>query len=197
MALTRALIRTEVEQRLGDVANAIWSDPELNGFIDYAIRGLYPTFYQQKVATTVAGAGPVQSAPAGARNLTGVGLQRTGATRVRPIRGWTEGTGEAIVPKLGIAGETLVWSWTQGWDAPAADGDALTFPTEAAEIVVLRSQLGAMEKLLSDRVSAEKYLSAQVRQGATEDDIALSIDALHSSLRERLERAVPLPEVHR
>lgn len=197
MALTRTVVRTEVKSRLGDVANAVWSDDELNGFIDFAIRGLYPTFYQQKAATSTAVTGPIQTMPSGARNLTGVGLQRTGATRVRPIRGWTEGDGNAIVPKLGIEGETLVWSWTAGWDAPVSDTATLTIPTEAAEVIVLRSQLSAMEKLLSDRVSADKYLAAQVRQGATEDDIALSIDALHSSLRERLERALPLPEVHR
>lgn len=194
---TRALIRSELARRLGDTGNSIWSTAELNGFIDAAILGLYPTFYQRKVDVTEALDGPVQPAPAGARNLYYVGLRRPSATRVRPMRGWIEGDGDAMVPKLGIAGMELLWAWTEGWNAPADDNEVLTIPSEATEVVLLRAQIAALEKLLSDRVSLEKYHAINVRQGTTEEDIGMTLDALHASLRERIERAVPLPEVQR
>lgn len=194
---TRNTLRTEVSTRLGDVSNAIWTTGEVDGYLDFAMRGLYPTFYQRKVEETSAGAGPLQAMPNGARNLYMVGYQRIGSTRVRPLRGWSEGQGQAFIPKTGITGGLLVWAWTTGWDAPASGTEVLRIPTESEEFVVLRAQVSALEKLLTDRVSVERYLALSLRQGTTEDDVATAIDALHASLRERSERVVPLPEVVR
>lgn len=191
---TRTLLRSELANRLGDASNAIWTTAELDGYLDYAIKGLYPTFFQRKVEETGAGNGPLQAMPNEARNLYMVGYQRVGSTRVRPLRGWSEGLGTAFIPKTGIAGGLLVWAWTAGWDAPANGTEILRIPVEAEEFVVLRAQVSALEKLLTDRTSTEKYLSLSLRQGVTEDDIATTIDAIHASLRERSERVVPLPE---
>lgn len=192
---TRATLRAELARRLGDTTNAIWPVADLDGYLNWGIVGLYPTFFIRKTATTVAAAGPLQTAPAGARNIHMLGLQRTGSTRVRPLRSWQEGDGQAFIPKTGITGETLVWAWTQGWDAPASDGEVLTIPREAEEVVIIRAQIAALERLLSDRVSVDKYLSLSVRQASSEEDIATTIDALHASLRDRMEHVVPLPEV--
>lgn len=194
---TRTGLRSELANRLGDSTNQIWTTAELDGFLDFSIKGLYPTFYQRLVAETAGGNGPLQAMPNGARNLYMVGYQRVGSTRVRPLRGWSEGLGTTFVPKTGIAGGLLVWAWTAGWDAPAGGTEILRIPPEAEEFVVIRAQVSALEKLLTDRVSVEKYLSQNVRQGATEDDIATAIDALHATLRERGERVQPLPETVR
>lgn len=192
---TRLTIRTELRQRLGDAGAAIWTDGELNGAIDYAIKGLYPHFYRLKVGKTTAGGGPLQTAPSGARNVYSLGLQRTGSTRVRPLRGWRPGDGEAFVPKTGIDGDSLVWCWTTGYDAPTTDGETLLIPVEAEEVVILRSHVSALEALLSDRLRTDKYHALHVRASISEDDIATTIDALHASLRERLQNVTPLPEV--
>lgn len=195
---TRADIRTEVRNRLGDPSSVVWTDSTLNGLIDFTIRGLYPTFYLRKVATSVAGAGPIQTKPAGARNLYMVGHKRATSTRVRPVRGWVEGDTDAFVPKTGITGDTLVWAWTNGFAPPVGgDSQVLDLTQEAEEVVILRVQVGALEQLLSDRVSADKYLALHVRAAVTETDIADTLDALHASLREREDRALPLPEVQR
>lgn len=192
---TRATLLAELEARLADSTNVIWTEAELKGYIDHAISGLYPSFYRRRVATTIAAEGPMQTLPGDCRNLYMVGLQRAGSTRVRSMRRWAEGDGNALVPKTGIADQTLVWAWTSGWPAPATDAEVLGIPLEAQEVVVIRAQITALEKLLVDRVSAERFLAVQVRQGADEDDINQTIDALHISLRARLERTVPLPEV--
>lgn len=194
---TRGTLNTELANRLGDPSNAIWSSAERDQYLNFAIKGLYPTYFQRQVAETSAGVGPLQAMPNGARNLYMVGYQRVGSTRVRPLRGWSEGYGTTFVPKTGITGGLLVWAWTTGWDEPASATEVLRIPTEAEEFVLLRAQVSALEKLLTDRVSVEKYLALSLRQGITEDDIATAIDALHASLRERAERVVPLPEVVR
>lgn len=194
---TRATIRAEVENRLGDTANVVWTEAELNGFIDHVIQGLYPTFYQRQVDESVAGAGPLQTMPATARNLYMVGHKRATSSRVRPIRGWQEGSGEAYVGRTGITGDTLVWAWTSGWDAPATDDEALTFPTEAIEVVVMRTMVAALEKLLTDRVSQETYHAIQVREGASEQEIDMLLANLRDSIKERVDRTLPLPEVQK
>lgn len=194
---TRALLATEISTRLGDAANAIWPLAEVKSYVDYAIKGLYPSFYLRKVGTTAVASGLVQTGPAGVKNLYLIGYNRQDTARVRNIRGWAEGAGTAFIPKQLEVGDTLVWAWTVGWDAPASDGEVLTIPTEAEEVVILRSQIAALERLLSDRVSAEKYFALQVRQAITEEDIATSIDALQASLRDRLAGVVPLPEAIR
>ena len=181
--------------RLGDASNTVWTTTDINGYIDNALRGLYPTFFQRNVNTTTAGSGPLQTMPSTARNVYSVGLQATGATRVRPLRNWVEGFGNALIPKLNITGETLVWAWTSGWDAPANDTDALTIPLEAQEVVILRVQIAALEHILGSRAKQDKYFSLQVRQAVDENDLATMIDALHASLTERLSKAQPLPEV--
>lgn len=198
MSVTRASIRSELANRLGDSANAVWSTTDLNGYIDMAIRGLYPTYYEAHSDTTVAGNGPVQTLPSGARNLHYVGLIRDNlATRVRKIRDWQEGAGNAVVPKIGISGQTLVWAWTQGWDAPTLDSDPLTFPTEATEVVVLRSQIAALEHLVADRVKLQKYLALNLREAVTDQDIAIALDALHVTHDDRMKRVIALPPVEK
>lgn len=194
---TRATLATEIASRLGDGGNAIWTAPEVKSLVDYAIKGLYPAFYQRKVGTTLVADGLVQTAPVGAKNVYLIGYNRQDTARVRNLRGWAEGDGTAFLPKQLDVGDTLVWAWTVGWDAPATDGEALTIPREAEEVVILRCQIAALERLLSDRVSTEKYFALQVRQAITEEDIATSIDALNASLRDRLSVVVPLPEAIR
>lgn len=194
---TRSTLATEISTRLGDAANAIWPLAEVKSYVDYSIKSLYPSFYLRKVGTTSVAAGLVQTAPAGAKNLYLIGHNRQGTVRVRNLRGWAEGDGTAFIPKQLDAGDSLVWAWTEGWDAPAADGTALTIPFQAEEVIVIRSQIAALERLLSDRVSAEKYFALQVRQSVTEEDLATSIDALQGSLRDRLANVLPLPEVVR
>lgn len=192
---TRLTLLADLENRLKDPTNTVWPEADLKNFIDKAIEGLYPSFFQYKVATAVAGAGPLQTLPSGARNLYMVGLQRATSTRVRPVRGWTEGQAQVFVPKTGVTGETIVFAWTSGWTAPATDGEVLTLPTEAHEVVLLRCHISALEQLLTDRMGLERYHALQVRQAITEDDILSSLDALHTSLRERLETTLPLPEI--
>lgn len=194
---TRDQLRSELATRLGDSAFAVWPSAELDGFLNYAIKGLYPSYYQRKVASTTTVAGPVQTAPTNARNLYLVGHQRQNTIRVRNLRGWADGGGTAYLPKALDAGDTLVWAWTTAYDAPATGAEQLVIPAEAEEVVVLRAQITALEKLLSDRVSVDKYHALQVRQGVTEDDIANTLDALHASLRDRLSGVLPLPEVIR
>lgn len=194
---TRADIRSEVESRLGDTANAVWTENQLNGIIDHVIQGLYPTFYQREVAETTATAGPIQTMPADARNLHMLGHKRETSTRVRNLRKWIEGDGEAYIPRTGITGDTLVWAWTQGWSAPASDTEALSFPPEAVEVVVMRTMVAALEYLLTDRVSQEKFHAVQVREGGSENDIDMLISNLRDSINERVQRTLPLPEVQK
>jgi hypothetical protein len=192
---TLASLRTALASRLGDSGFSVWSSDELDAFLSTGITALYPYWYRRKVETTEAGNGPIQILPAGCRNLYMVGHRRSTSTRVRPLRNWEEGDGEAFVAKTGITGDTLLWAWTEGWEAPDLEDDPLGIPVESEEAVLLRAQISALEKLLSDRVSVEKYHALTVRQAVTEDDLSLIIDALHQSLREHYERAMPLPEV--
>lgn len=194
---TRADIRGEVQSRLGDAAAAVWTTAELNGIIDFAVKGLYPTFFERKVASTVATEGPIQTGPSGARNLYFIGHKRLTSTRVRQLRGWNEGSGDAYVPRTGITGDTLVWAWTAGWNAPPDDITVLTLPTEAEEVLVLRGCVSALEDLLVDRLRAEKYHAIQVREGNSEQDIDLLIQNFRDSIEERVRNTLPLPEVQK
>ena len=197
-AITRDALVSDIAARLGDTAHVVWTTGELDDLVDRAVEGLYPTFFQREIETTVAEAGPKQLMPSNARNLYFIGLLRSTSTRIRKIRGWLEGDTYAIVPKTGIDGQMLVWGWTHGWTAPEAGTDTLEIPTEAVEVVILLSQIAALEKVLADSNKQEKYHALFVRHiGGATDDIATSIDALHSSLRERLDKALPLPEVER
>lgn len=194
---TRADIRSEVASRLGDTINEVWTEAQLNGIIDHVIQGLYPTFFQREVEETVAGDGPIQTMPVGARNLYMVGHKRSSSTRVRALRNWEEGNGQAYIPRTGITGDALVWAWTAGWEAPANDAEALLFPTEAVEVVVLRTMVAALEYLLTDRVSQEKFHAIQVREGSSEQDIDLLLSNLRDSITERVQRTIALPEVQK
>lgn len=196
MSYTRTQLRAALENRLNAVST-IWSSGDLNGFIDDAIEGLYPSFYRRYVSTTVAGAGPSQTMPANCRNLYMVGLQRTGSNRVRPIRNWIEGQGTAVVPKANISGGTLVWAWTAGWTAPATDLTTMDIVPEAREVLLLRAEIAAYEELLSGKLQAGGFNALQVRQMITEDEIVNALQAKHASLRDRLDRVIPLPEVIR
>lgn len=197
---TRTTVVAELRRRLGDTGADVWSDDMLDGYVDTRIKGAYPTFFQYEVDTTTPGAGPIQTAPSGCSNIYRIGFKRNSdATRVRYVRGWTEGNGEAVIPKLNInvSGALLIWSWTAGWDAPASDGATLTIPKAAEEWVIVGSHINALEFLLTNRLAQEKYFALQVRQAGSEDDIAQTLDALHISLKEKADRALPLPEVVR
>jgi hypothetical protein len=169
----------------------------LNGFIDDAIEGLYPSFYKRNVQATTAGVGPSQPLPAGARNLYMVGLQRVGSNRVRPLRNWVEGQSTAMIPKSNIAGATLVWAWTSGWTAPATDLVTMDILPEAREVLLLRAEIAAFEELLSGKLQAGGYGAVQLRQMITEDEVVNALQAKHASLQDRLDRVIPLPEVLR
>lgn len=194
---TRDTLKNALRDRLGDNTNLVWPDTELNGYLDYGIKSLYPSYYRRNVSTTTGTAGLIQTAPAGARNIYLIGLQRDGTTRIRNLRGWAEGQGTAYIPKSNLLGETLVWAWTDGWDAPALGTTVLTIPIEAEEIVLLRAHITALEKLLTDRVRIEEFYALQVRESVTDEDVASTIEALHRSLNDRLSAVVPLPEVIR
>lgn len=195
MSATINSLKSALTARIG--STGVWGDSELVSYISAAIEGLYPSFYQRKVATTVAGDGPLQTMPPGARNLHFVGLQRDGSTRVRRLRNWSEGDGEAHMPKTGVSGDTIVWAWTQGWQAPADADEVIGLPLEAIEVVLLRAHIACLESLLTDSVQRERYLSINAREMATDDELLSAIDALHVSVRDRLERVAPLPEVDR
>lgn len=191
---TRQTLTTELANRLGDTGYAVWPAAELKGYIDYAIKGLYPTFFRHNVETTTAADGPLQAKPSGARNLHALGLKRAGSTRVRPLRGWQEGDQNAFVAKTGITGDLLVWGWTSGWDAPVTDNEVLSIPAEAEAVVVIRAQIVALEKLLSNRLRLDKYYSLNVRQAVSETDVQDAIDGLRQHLSDLLVNTLPLPE---
>jgi hypothetical protein len=190
----RSDIRSEVQNRLNDTGAAIWTAAELNGYIANAIGSLYPTFWTFKVTTSTAGDGPLQDNPSGARNIYFIGLQKTGSTRVRLMRQWREGDTQTYVPKTGISGQTLVWAWTQGFTKPTGDVTALDIPQEAEEIVVVKTQITALERVLSSRVETAKYFALTVREGVTEVDLVNTLDALHATLQQHLAVTVKLPE---
>lgn len=180
--------------RLNDPTNTIFTASELNGYISQAIASLYPSFWIFKASTTTAGAGPLQTNPSDARNIYFIGLQKTGSTRVRMLRQWREGDTSTYVPKTGITGETLVWAWTTGFTKPSDDVTALDIPQEAEEVVVLKVQITALERVLSSRVESAKYFALTVREGVTEQDLVATLDALHASLDQRLKNTIPRPE---
>lgn len=196
---TRQTLREELERRLGDTGNIVWDDTELNGFLDLSIKTLYPIYYLTKVGTTVAGAGPIQTAPAGAvgKRIYYLGFQRTGTNKTRPLHGWVAGeaNGQVIVPKLTISGMTLLWGWTEGFDAPVTDGTTLTIPKEAEEVVVLRAQVLSLERLLTSRTHFEEYqVLLAAREGVTEEGIVGAINSLRTNIQSLEARAVPRPE---
>jgi hypothetical protein len=192
--VTRNEMLTSLRYRLNEAAADVWTDAELEDYLDSAIQGLYPYFFRYKVGTTIAGAGPVQTTPSGARNLYQVGQVRDGANRVRAVRGWTEGDGNALVPRLNIEETTLVWSWTEPYEAPVTGDQELDLKVEARECAVVRAAISALERVVTDRSKNEKYFAVQVREGVTEQDLLDAIDALHQTLKEHQDRALPLPE---
>lgn len=191
---TRATLRTEIQNRLNDSGAAIWTANELNGYITQAVNSLYPAYWKYQTATTVAGAGPLQTNPSGGRNFYYIGLQKPLSTRVRLLRQCKEGSTSTFIPKTGISGETLVWAWTTGYTAPTDDNTALDFPAECEEVVVLRVQITALERILTSRVDSAKYFALTVREGVTETDLTATLDALHASLTQRLQTAVKRPD---
>lgn len=194
---TRATVRDELRRRLGDYPSpgAVWDDNELNGFIETAIGGLYPTYFLFDQNTTTAGAGPIQPAPSGARNIYHIGIVLPGSVRTHSVLSWEEGNGQVYLPVTSITGATLVWSWTKGFTVPSSDGTTLDVVPEALEVLILRSHITAIENLLSDRMKTDKFFALNIRQGVTEQDLATLLDALHSSLNKREERVIPLPKI--
>lgn len=189
----RSDLRSEVGTRLGDPGNAIFATAELNSYIDKAIKSSYPSYWKYQVGTTLAGNGPIQTMPAGARDLYYVGEQKPTGTRIRLLRQWKEGSGTAFIPKVGIAGETLVWAWTTGFASPQDDVTVLDLNAEVEEVVILRSMISCLERIVSNRVETAKYFSLTVREGVTESDLRTTLDALHASLDNRLKQAVARP----
>lgn len=191
---TIATLKAELNYRLNDGTNAVWSDAEKESYVREAIASLYPAFYRLETDTTTAGPGPMQTMPTGAENLYYVGVKTATSNRARTIRGWREGQGEAVVPKVNIDGQTLIWAWTSAHAVPASNSDTLTIPIQAEEVVVLRAHITALERLISNRLKSEKYFAIQVREGVTENEIVATLDALHASVDSRLRNVVPLPE---
>lgn len=189
----RSDIRSEVGYRLGDISNTVFTVTELNKYFTHAVRSLYPTFFLWKTTTSTAGAGPLQTTPAGVRNLYYLGLQSLTSTRVRLLRQWKEGDTNTFIPKTGITGQTLVWAWTQGFTDPGDDVSTLDMNPECEEVVILRMMISCLERIVSNRVEAARYFALSVREGVTEADVVQTIDALHASLDTHLKAAVPRP----
>lgn len=194
---TRDLLRQELRNRLKDPGGTVWTDPEVDGFLDSAVVGLYPHYFLYQAGVTTAGAGPLQVGPTGIRNIHFVGVKRTGSTRVRQIRGWEESDGGALVPKVNITGQELSWAWTEPFAKPTNGSEELTLPPQAEEVVILRASVTALEQVLSDRVKKQRYNANQVREGVTEEDIGLALDGLHASIDARLKAARALPEIRK
>lgn len=194
MTTTRALLVEQLQARVGV---ATWSEPELASFVNSAIRSLFPSFWKLKVAETLASEGPLQAVPSGCSHIYQLGVKRPTSTRVRSVRGWTEGTPDTLVPKTGIDGHTLVWSWVAGWDAPDEDDDDIDLPMEAEEVVLLRAHVSCLQALLTGRLQSDRYNALFVRQQISESDINDTIDSLQASIRARIDTAMPLPEIRR
>lgn len=194
MATVTTLLN-EVESRLNDPTNVVWTEAELKSAIRYHIKSLFPTYFRLRLEETTAGPGPMQPGPSGARNFYLLGHKRATSSRVRPLRGWTEGEGKAFVPKTGITGDTLVWGWIEGWEPPTDDNEILLIPLEAEQMVILGAHKTALEKLLTNEVSQGRYLSLNVRQAATETDILDTIGELRQNIDDLVSRALPRPEV--
>lgn len=191
---TLATLKAELNHRLGDASNTVWGDSEKAAYVAEALASLYPAFYRLRTGTTTAGSGPLQTLPSGAINLYFVGVKNATSNRARTIRGWREGVGEALVPKVNISGQQLIWAWTEPHEVPANTAVTLTIPVQAEEVVILRAHITALERLISSRIKTEKYFAIQVREGVTESEIVATLDALHASVDSRLQRVVPLPE---
>lgn len=190
----RSDLRADINYRLGDIGATIFTATEVNKYIDKAIKSLYPTYFLYKTNTIVATDGPLQTTPAGAKNIYYVGLKKVTSTRVRLVRQWREGADQVFIPKTGITGETLVFAWTAGFNSPADDVTTLDLNPECEEVVILRSMISCLERITSSRVETAKYFSMTVREGVTEADLTATLDALHASLEQRLKQAVPRPE---
>lgn len=192
---TRDSLTAEVTLRLKDPAHAVWTENELHTYINTALEGLYPTYFRRMVEQTVAGAGPIQTLPIGAKNLYQVGYKKSTSRRARLLRKWGEGTGEAYIPRTAITGDALVWMWTTGW--VASDYEDIetieNLPTEAIEAVVLRTCITAMERILQEKERLDQYLAIQAREDVSEQDIAVTLDALHATLDRKVKVAHPLP----
>jgi hypothetical protein len=198
---TRTELRAALRLRLGDPAPGdTWSDAALNSLLDYAVEGLYPSFYRRRTIYIAGTTGEFEALPAGVRNLYSVRVKREGGNQYRPLRGWTEDSvaGELFLGRHFPAGSNPIFSvnYTEGWTKPGNDSTNIPLHNEALEVVLLRAHIGAIESMLTGRVlHGEKYHAIQVRQQITEEEVLGTLEALHASLRERLDRAVPLPEV--
>ena len=190
---TLTTLLSDLNARMNDGANIIWEAAEKVLFISDAVRSLYPAFFQFTTATTIAGAGPLQPMPLGAVHLHYVGLSTPTSNRARLMRGWQEGNGQAVIPKLNISGLTLIWSWTAPHVCPTDVTATLTCPDAALDIVRLRSEISAFENILGDRTKNVNYFAQQVREGVTEAEIVSHLNELHFSVDSRLKGLPPIP----
>ncbi len=192
---TLATLLTDLNTRLNDAANTTWSAAIKTLFVSDAVASLYPAFYNLKVGTTTAASnGPVQTMPAGCVNLYYVAIKKDAlSNRARTIRGWREGDVDAIIPKLNIINQTLIWGWTAPYAVPASTATLLDVPPEGLEVARLRAEISAWEQLLGMRVKNPKYFATQVREGVTEAEIIQTLDALHATVDTRLKLQPALP----
>ena len=187
-------LRADLRFRLNEPVASVWTDAELDSYLDHAMGSLYPHWYVFKTGTTTAGPGPEQTMPDGCRNLYYVGVKKDTSTRVRTIRGWHEGDGVAFIPKVNIDGDELSWAWTLPHEVPVFDDHDVTVPTQGIEVVVLRAQVTALERVLTNKVKNQLYFAVQVREGVTENDLVNALDALHASIDARMKDAPQPPE---
>lgn len=185
----------------GSDTTSVWSDANVRSLIVSSTFGLYPAYYSLEADSFTADDddSPHHPLPTGARNVYSVKLKRSDANRLRKVRGWTEGDGVITIPKHGIDGQQVTVSWTLPLEIPSAsisNPDAgFTFPNEAYDVLILRSHVACLQTLLSDRAALDRYLAVQARQEVTEEDILNTIDAIQDSIRQRMDRAIPLPEI--
>lgn len=192
----RSTLIADASQRLGDPGNVVFTIGEMRLYFNQAVTSLYPTWYKFAVGTTTASAGPIQTAPAGARNIYYIGESKPTSVRVRLLRQWKEGLGQAVIPKTGIGpptASTLVWAWTTGFTDPGDDVTTLDLNPECEEVVVIKMCISALERVASNRVELLKYFALTVREGVTEQDVIQALDAFHASLEDRVKAAIPRP----
>lgn len=191
---TRDTVRLAVQTRINDTGAAVFTTTELNSFLEQACNALFPTWYRLETGTTTAGAGPLQTGPSlsGGR-LYYVGMQTTTSNRVRTLRGWQQGYTSHLVPKVGISGNTLVWAWYYPPPNQTSDGVAWgLFPPEEMAVII-KTQIACLEQVLQDRARKSLYLAANVREGVTEQEIAITLDALHATYEDLAKNAIPVP----
>lgn len=194
MASVNDLITT-VNLRLNDAGDTVWTAAEKRDAVVTSLRAMYPQWFALQFGTLTAAAGTEQAPPAGATNIYAVYRSTESSTRARPLRNWREGAGTLFIPQNNLAGDTLTVCWTTGFDAGATDNDPVTgpLPPQAQEPALLLAQIALLERILDDRTKQNTYFALQLREGATEQDLSLTLDTLYAKLDRLTKAAIPLP----